>query len=78
MPTNWPVWVGFNIFVIAMLVLDLGVLNRKAHVIKFREALGWTAVWMSLAGIFALLVYFYGHMFRTAGKPTMERKSKEC
>jgi tellurite resistance protein TerC len=63
MPTNWPVWVGFNIFVIAMLVLDLGVLNRKAHVIKFREALGWTAVWVSLAGIFALLVYFYGHMF---------------
>jgi tellurite resistance protein TerC len=63
MPTNWPFWVGFNIFVLVMLVLDLGVLNRKAHVIKFREALGWTVLWVSLAGIFAVLVYFYGHLF---------------
>jgi tellurite resistance protein TerC len=63
MPNNWPFWVGFNIFVLVMLVLDLGVLNRKAHVIKFREALGWTALWVSLAGIFAVLVYFYGHLF---------------
>lgn len=63
MPTNWPFWVGFNIFVVLMLVLDLGVLNRKAHVIKFREALGWTVLWVSLAGIFAVLVFFYGHSF---------------
>jgi tellurite resistance protein TerC len=63
MPANWPFWVGFNVFVVLMLMLDLGVLNRKAHVIKFREALGWMAMWMSLAGIFAALIYFYGHAF---------------
>jgi tellurite resistance protein TerC len=60
MPTNWPFWVGFNVFVVLMLVLDLGVLNRRAHIIKFREALGWMAVWVSLAGIFAILVFFHG------------------
>lgn len=60
MPANWPFWVGFNVFVVLMLVLDLGVLNRRAHVIKFREALGWMALWVSLAGIFAVLIYFYG------------------
>ncbi len=42
-----------------MLVLDLTVFHRKAHTIKFKEALGWSAFWISLAGIFAVLVYFW-------------------
>ncbi len=42
-----------------MLVLDLTVFHRKAHPIKFKEALGWSAFWISLAGIFAVLVYFW-------------------
>ncbi len=42
-----------------MLVLDLGVLNRRAHAIKFREALAWSALWLALAAGFALLVYFW-------------------
>jgi TerC family integral membrane protein len=52
-------WVAFNLFVVAMLVLDLGVLNRKAHVIKFREALGMVVIWVSLAAAFAVGVYFW-------------------
>ena len=42
-----------------MLVLDLGVLHRRAHAIKFREALAWSAVWLALAAGFAVLVYFW-------------------
>ncbi len=52
-------WVVFNVFVLAMLALDLGVLNRKAHVVKFREAIGWTIMWISLAILFAIGVYFW-------------------
>ena len=52
-------WVSFNVFVLAMLVLDLGVFHRKAHVVTVREALGWTVVWITLALIFNLLIYYY-------------------
>ena len=52
-------WVLFNLFVVVMLVLDLGVFNRRAHTIKFREALGWSAMWIGLALAFGVLVYFW-------------------
>lgn len=42
-------WVGFIAFVLAMLALDLGVFHRKAHVVGFREAVGWSMVWVTLA-----------------------------
>ena len=42
-----------------MLVLDLGVFHRRTHVVKFREALLWSAVWIALAAIFAVIVYFW-------------------
>jgi len=51
-------WIGFIIFMIAMLALDLFVLNRKSHIIKPREALLQTAMWVSLALLFCLGVYF--------------------
>jgi tellurite resistance protein TerC len=46
-------WTGFIGVVLVLLSLDLGVFHRNAHVIKFREALGWTAVWFSLSMLFA-------------------------
>lgn len=52
-------WIGFNLFVVAMLAIDLGLLNRKAHVVHFREAIGWTAMWIGLALAFAIGVYFW-------------------
>ena len=53
---------GFILLIIALVALDLGVLHRKDHVIGIREALRWTAVWVTLALIFNGLVYFlYGH-----------------
>jgi len=53
-------WVLFNLFVLAMLVLDLGIFHhRPGHTIKFREALAWSVMWVVLAGLFAVLVYFW-------------------
>ncbi|MFB3813825.1 MAG: TerC family protein [Terriglobales bacterium] len=52
-------WILFNVFVAVMLVLDLAVLNRHAHVIKFREALLTSAMWILLAVGFAVFVYFW-------------------
>ncbi|HTL32865.1 MAG TPA: TerC family protein [Kofleriaceae bacterium] len=49
-------WLGFGAFVVAMLVLDLGVFNRKAHEIKLKEALIWSAVWIGLAVAFNIYV----------------------
>ncbi|OLD19065.1 MAG: hypothetical protein AUI85_03670 [Acidobacteriales bacterium 13_1_40CM_3_55_5] len=42
-----------------MLVLDLGVFHRRTHVVKFREALLWSAMWIALAAMFAVIVYFW-------------------
>ena len=42
-----------------MLGLDLGVFHRRAHTVKFREALAWSAVWIALAVIFAVVVFFW-------------------
>jgi len=56
-------WVLFNLFVLAMLALDLGVLNRRSHRIGFREALAWSGMWIALAAAFAVLVFAWqGHV----------------
>ena len=49
-------WILFNLFVVAMLALDLGALNRRAG---FRGALAWSGVWIALAAAFAVLVLFW-------------------
>jgi len=52
-------WILFNVFVLVMLALDLGVFNRRVHTVTFREALGWSAMCIGLATAFAVLVYFW-------------------
>jgi len=52
-------WVGFSLFIFTMLSLDLGLFNRKAHTIKYREAWIWSGVWVTLATIFAGIVFYY-------------------
>jgi tellurite resistance protein TerC len=52
-------WIGFSLFILFMLSLDLGLFNRKAHAIKYREAAIWSAVWVTLAMIFAGVVFWY-------------------
>lgn len=52
-------WVTFNAFVVAMLAIDLGIFHRKSHEVGVKEALTWTCVWITLAMLFNLFVYYY-------------------
>ena len=59
--TSLWLWAGFNLFILAMLALDLGVFHRKSHEVSIREATVWSFVWITLAMIFnAGLWYFRG------------------
>ncbi|MBI4510495.1 MAG: TerC family protein [Deltaproteobacteria bacterium] len=51
-------WLGFTVFVLVMLVIDLGVFHREERTIRSREALAWVGVWVSLAMLFNLGIYF--------------------
>ena len=55
----WWIYLVFTIFVLFMLALDLGVFNRKAHIVSFKEATIWSAVWVTLALIFNFIFYNY-------------------
>src|SRR5262245_16290430 len=57
-------WIGFTLFVLALLAIDLGLFHRKAHEVSLKEAALWSAVWISLAALFGLGVY---HLY---GAPT--------
>ena len=59
MATSIWFYVGFTMFVLTMLALDLGVFHREAHVVKPKEAGMWVGIWMSLAGVFAAIIYFW-------------------
>src|SRR5215510_10053354 len=56
--STW-LWIGFSLFILTMLSLDLGLFNRKAHTIKYREAWLWSGVWVTLAMLFAGVVFYY-------------------
>lgn len=53
---------GFIILVAMMLAVDIGVFNKNTHEVKFKEALGFTILWVSVALIFWGVIYFYGHL----------------
>jgi tellurite resistance protein TerC len=59
--TPWH-WIAFLAVIVLFLALDLGVFHKKAHVVRFKEAMGWTALWFSLAMAFA------GGLVSTRGK----------
>ncbi|HMS33884.1 MAG TPA: TerC family protein [Ignavibacteria bacterium] len=50
-------WILFNIFILLMLALDLGVFQRKTHAVSVKEALIWSAVWILLSLLFNLFIY---------------------
>ena len=51
-------WIGFGIFILAMLALDLGVFHRRSHSVSLREALAWTSGWVTLALIFGTGIWW--------------------
>jgi tellurite resistance protein TerC len=61
-PSNLLFWILFLAFVVSMIVLDLGILHRKAQTPTMRSALAWCGVWVALAAGFAVLIYFHGHL----------------
>lgn len=55
-------WIGFILLVCGLLALDLGVFNKNPHAVSAKEAMGWTAVWVAVAMLFNVFVYFaYEH-----------------
>ena len=61
MSTSTLLWLGFAALITVMIILDLGVFNRKSHEVSFREALTWTLVWVGLALAFnAGILHFLG------------------
>lgn len=52
-------WIIFNLFVLLMLALDLGVFHRKSHEVTVKEALIWTFIWIFLALIFNVIIFFW-------------------
>ena len=58
---SWPLWLGFVLFIVGMLALDLGVFHRRPHVVSLREAALWSAAWVALSALFAAGVFLlYG------------------
>ena len=56
--TIW-LWIGFNLFVLALLAIDLGIFHRKSHAVSIKEATIWSIVWISLSLLFNLGLYFF-------------------
>ncbi|MAL18938.1 MAG: tellurium resistance protein TerC [Balneola sp.] len=52
-------WILFNVFIVAMLIVDLMVFNRKEHEISIKESLVWTGIWIALSVVFGIGIYFY-------------------
>jgi tellurite resistance protein TerC len=50
-------WIGFCVFILVMLAIDLGFFNRRPHEITYKDAAIWSAVWVALALIFAGLLF---------------------
>ncbi len=72
---SW-MWVGFGIFVVFALIVDLVALERKgAHAVGVREALGWSALWIALALIFNALLWFW--LDHSAGRELANQKATE-
>ena len=55
---SWEMWLGFTLFVLAMLAIDLGIFHRKAHEVSMKEAATWSVVWIGLALLFNLGIYY--------------------
>lgn len=51
-------WVGFNLLVLVLLALDLGVFHKKTHAVGVKEALSWSAFWIALALMFNVFIYY--------------------
>jgi tellurite resistance protein TerC len=63
-------WIGFNLFVLALLALDLGVFHRKAHTVSVKEAAIWSIVWISLSLLFNGAIFLFWERFMPGSAAT--------
>ena len=66
-------WVGFTLFIVVMLAVDLGLFQRRPHVIRMKEALAWFAFWTGLALLFNVGVILFHQRGVEAGKAARAR-----
>jgi tellurite resistance protein TerC len=57
--TSLGLWIGFNLFILVLLALDLGVFHRRSHAVSLKEAGIWSAVWVGLSLAFAAGLYTF-------------------
>src|SRR5437870_4255313 len=76
MPEFW-VLVGFHVFVAAMLALDLGVFQRKAHAVSMKEAAIWTTIWVACALLFAVGIWWFWDDWNPGPQPQGGVKAME-
>jgi tellurite resistance protein TerC len=57
--TQVALWVGFNLFVVAMLAIDLGLFHRKDHAVTPKEAGLWTGVWVTISLLFCAGIWYF-------------------
>jgi tellurite resistance protein TerC len=71
------IWLGFIALILFLLALDLGVLNRKAHVVSVKEALGWSAFWIALGLSFSVFVFhgYENHWLGLGSTPDVVERS---
>ena len=85
MPQSWSwspsvecwILIGFHLFIVGMLALDLGVLQRTAHVVSMREAAAWSAVWVLLALAFAGGIWKFWHLWHPGAGDEGPQKALE-
>jgi tellurite resistance protein TerC len=57
--TSLTIWIGFVIFILAVLMLDLGVFHKKTHTVGFKESIIWSGVWIALAMAFNVIILYW-------------------
>lgn len=57
--TSLAVWIGFVVFILAVLLLDLGVFHKKSHTIGFKESIIWSCIWIALAMVFSFIIFLW-------------------
>ena len=57
--TSLAAWIGFVVFILLVLLLDLGVFHKKSHTIGFKESIVWSLIWIAMSMVFAGLLYFW-------------------
>lgn len=57
--TSIGIWIGFVVFILAVLALDLGVFHKKSHTVSFKESIIWSGVWIALAMAFNVIILFW-------------------